>query len=176
MRRSDPPPRRSRPMLNAGIGIGIAVAVATAAHHHQHPQPGGAPARTSSIVQPDLPHGSAYTSASWARALLKAGGWPVTGCNVGAVEGWQRAEGSNPDWRNPLDTTQREPGSHAINHVGVQSYPSWQTGFAATLTTLRNGYYPRVLTALAAGDDAQAVANEVAASPWGTEPFQARCA
>ena len=60
-----------------------------------------------------IPDGNAYTPSSWAGALLSAGGWPQTACNLGAVEAWERAEGGN--WENsaaynPLDTTQPEPG------------------------------------------------------------------
>ncbi len=119
---------------------------------------------------------AAAPGAPWARALLAAGGWPATGCNTGAIQAWERAEGSTPAWHNPLDTTLREPGSRPVNSVGVQAYPSVQEGLAATVATLRGGPYGPVLSALAAGNDAQAVANAVAASPWGTEPFTAGCA
>jgi hypothetical protein len=120
--------------------------------------------------------GAAGGGTAWARSLLAAGGWPVTRCNVGAIVAWERAEGSTPAWRNFLDTTLREPGSHPVNSVGVQAYPSVQEGLAATVVTLRGGPYGPILTALANGDDAQAVADAVAATPWGTEPFTASCA
>ena len=58
----------------------------------------------------------------------------------------------------------------------MQAYPSVQEGLAATVATLRGGQYGPVLAALAARNDAQAVADAVAASPWGTEPFTASCA
>ena len=125
-----------------------------------------------------IPDGNAYTPSSWAAALLSAGGWPQTACNLGALEAWARAEGGN--WNNsaaynPLDTTMPEPGSWSMNSVGVRAYPSWRDGFAATLATLENGNYPGILSALSAGTSAQAVANAVAASPWGTGAFQATC-
>lgn len=125
-----------------------------------------------------VPSGSAYTPQSWAAALLSSGGWPQSACNLAAVTGWEAAEGGN--WGNsarfnPLDTTQPEPGSWPINSVDVMAYPSWAEGFAATLATLRNGRYGGILAALSAGDDAQAVADAVAASPWGTGPFNAGC-
>jgi len=131
--------------------------------------PGGA-------ALPGAAAGAAPGGAQWARALLAAGGWPVTGCNTGAIQAWERAEGSTPSWHNPLDTTLREPGSRSVNSVGVQAYPSVQEGLAATVATLRGGQYGPVLAALAARNDAQAVADAVAASPWGTEPFTASCA
>ena len=36
---------------------------------------------------------------------------------------------------------------------------------------MRNGYYGGILDALSRGNDAQAVADAVAASPWGTGSF-----
>jgi hypothetical protein len=125
-----------------------------------------------------VPDGSSYTPASWASALLPAGGWPQTACNLAAVQAWEAAEGGN--WENsaaynPLDTTQSEPGSRVMNSAGVRAYPSWQEGFAATLTTLGYPAYAGIRSALSAGDSAQAVAGAVAASPWGTGPFTASC-
>jgi hypothetical protein len=127
-----------------------------------------------------VPSGSSYTPASWASALLSAGGWPQTACNLGAIQAWEAAEGGN--WENdaaanPLDTTMPEPGSTPIpgNPAGVQAYTSWAQGFGATLATLDGGDYGPIRSALAAGDSAQAVADAVAASPWGTGPFTATC-
>ena len=125
-----------------------------------------------------IPAGSSYTAASWAAALLTAGGWPRTSCNVSAITAWERAEGghwANTARFNPLNTTQPEPGSWSMNSAGVQAYPSWRSGFAATLATLGNGHYPAILSALSAGTSARAVADAVAASPWGTAWFQADC-
>lgn len=125
-----------------------------------------------------IPAGSSYTAASWAAALLTAGGWPRTSCNVGAITAWERAEGghwANSARFNPLNTTQPEPGSWSMNSASVQAYPSWRSGFAATLATLGNGRYGPVLSALSAGTSARAVADAVAASPWGTAWFRADC-
>lgn len=119
-----------------------------------------------------------YTPASWARTLLRADGLPRTPCNVGAVTAWERAEGghwANAARFNPLDTTQTEPGSQPMNSVGVQAYTSWRQGLRATVTTLNNGNYGAVLSALQSGDNAQAVAGAVGSSPWGTGGFQANC-
>ena len=150
------------------VGVGLAAISG-------HGAAGKATAVTARAVIPD---GNAYTPSSWAGALLSAGGWPQTACNLSAVEAWERAEGGN--WENsaaynPLDTTMPESGASSMNSVGVKAYPSWQEGFSATLATLENGNYPGILSALSAGDNAQAVANAVAASPWGTGAFQATC-
>jgi hypothetical protein len=125
-----------------------------------------------------VPDGSAYTPTSWAKALLKAGGWSQDSCNVNAIKGWESAEGGN--WENsahynPLDTTQREPGSYSMNSVNVQAYVSWTQGFQATLTTLGYSAYGNIRSALAAGDSAQRVAEAVASSPWGTGPYAVIC-
>lgn len=125
-----------------------------------------------------IPYGSAYTPSSWASAFLRAAGERRTSCNRRFVIAWEAAEGGawdNDATGNPLDTTQREPGSYAINSIGVQAYPSWHEGLRASVVTLGNGGYPGIISCLQAGDDAQACADAVAASGWGTEPFTATC-
>jgi peptidoglycan hydrolase CwlO-like protein len=119
----------------------------------------------------------AYTQQTWARALLKNLGVPVTDANVSAIYSWEMAEGGhwyNAAHFNPLNTTQSAPGATSMNSVGVKAYTSWEQGFTATITTLFNGYYAGILAALERGDDAQAVANAVGASPWGTGTFTIR--
>lgn len=115
-----------------------------------------------------------YTPQTFAEALLERLGMPVTPSNMQAMTAWMRAEGGN--WNNsarfnPLNTTQDEPGSTTMNSVGVRSYDSWQQGLDATVQTLQNGRYGGILNALKAGDSSQAVADAVAASPWGTGAF-----
>ena len=98
----------------------------------------------------------------------------MTADNVAAVTAWEMAEGghwNNSAHYNPLNTTQSAPGATSMNYVGVKAYVSWEQGFTATLQTLRNGRYGAILAALARGDDAQAVVDAVAASPWGTHHF-----
>ncbi len=143
-----------------------------------HAGTSGAHATTASVIRGSIPGGRGYTPLSWAAALLSAGGWPQTSCNLGAITAWEAAEGGN--WENsaaynPLDTTMPEPDSWSMNSVNVQAYTSWQEGFQATLTTLGNGDYGGILSALSAGNSAQAVADAVAASPWGTGSFNATC-
>ena len=114
------------------------------------------------------------TPTSWAQALLARVGDPVSAENVRAIVGWERAEGghwANSARYNPLNTTQREPGSSSMNSVGVQAFTSWDQGLTATRTTLLNGRYGGILAALAAGSCATCVASAVGASPWGTGWF-----
>jgi len=156
----------------------VAAGIGMAALTGHHAGTSGAHATTASAIRGSIPGGSGYTPLSWAAALLSAGGWPQTSCNLGAITAWEAAEGGN--WENsaaynPLDTTMPEPDSWSMNSVNVQAYTSWQEGFQATLTTLGNGDYGGILSALSAGNSAQAVADAVAASPWGTGSFNATC-
>jgi hypothetical protein len=161
-------------------GNGLAVCVLAGlvlAGTHGHALSSAAAHLDSASAVP-IPAGGAYTPRSWARTFLAAIPEPRTPCNLAAVLAWEAAEGGhwhNAAARNPLDTTQREPGSWAVNSVGVQAFPTWQEGLQANVTVIRNGWYGPVLAALAAGNNAQAVANAVSASRWGTEPYSATC-
>lgn len=56
-------------------------------------------------------------------------------------EAWARAEGGTARF-NPFNTTEPWPGASEYNTAGVKNYPSAQAGIAATVATLRNGFYP----------------------------------
>jgi peptidoglycan hydrolase CwlO-like protein len=121
--------------------------------------------------------GGKVTQVTWAQAVLKSLGMPITADNVAAVVAWEMAEGGhwyNTAYYNPLNTTQSMPGATVFNSVGVKAYTSWKQGLDATVITLHNGYYGGILEALSRGNDAQAVADAVAASPWGTGSFTPR--
>ena len=108
------------------------------------------------------------TRLQWAHALLASGGWPDTAEHLTALVAWASAENTTADW-NPLATTQREPGSTNFNGAHVQNYLSQGEGLAATVQTLRNGYYPEVIAHLAdPNSTAENICGAVAASPWGT--------
>jgi hypothetical protein len=114
------------------------------------------------------------TQLSWAQAFLKRLDMRLTVDNAAAVVAWEMAEGGhwyNDAHYNPLNTTQRMPGATIFNSHGVKAYRSWGQGMEATVITINNGFYDRILAALRAGDDGQAVAVAVAASPWGTGTF-----
>jgi len=111
------------------------------------------------------------TRTSWAKDLLTRLQVPVTASNLSAVVSWEMAEGgywNNTATFNPLNTTQREPGSSAMNSVGVQAYTDYETGMQATVETLHNGDYGGILSALQQGTSAEAVRQAVVTSPWGT--------
>lgn len=108
---------------------------------------------------------------AWATKLLSRLGAPSTDENVNAITTWMRYEGGH--WKNsahynPLNTTQPEQGATSMNRVGVKAYKNWDQGLDATVTTLRNGKYANILSALMQGTNAQAVLQAVNNSPWGT--------
>jgi len=118
--------------------------------------------------------GGKVTQVTWAQAFVKSLGMPLTADNVAAVVAWEMAEGGhwyNTAYYNPLNTTQSMPGATVFNSVGVKAYTSWAQGLKASVITIRNGLYGGILDALRRGNDAQAVADAVAASPWGTGSF-----
>jgi peptidoglycan hydrolase CwlO-like protein len=118
--------------------------------------------------------GGKVTQVTWAQAFLKRLGMPMTADNVAAVVAWEMAEGGhwyNTAYYNPLNTTQSMPGATVFNSVGVKAYTSWAQGLEASVITINNGYYGGILAAMRAGNDGQAVADAVAASPWGTGSF-----
>jgi hypothetical protein len=111
-----------------------------------------------------------FTPTSFAESLLRALGIKATAGSLKGVIGWEHAEGGN--WNNaakhnPLNTTLRAAGAKSINSVGVKSYKSWEQGLAATVKTLKNGKYAKILAALRSGDP-MAIADAIGSSPWGT--------
>jgi hypothetical protein len=92
---------------------------------------------------------------------------PVTSENVRAMVAWQQAEGTRAQY-NPLATTQDMPGATRFNSVGVKNYETYQDGLTANIKALTNGRYANILAALQAGNSADAVAQAIANSPWGT--------
>jgi peptidoglycan hydrolase CwlO-like protein len=118
--------------------------------------------------------GGEMTQVTWATSLLSNLGMPLTQDNIAAIVAWEMAEGGhwcNSAHYNPLNTSQPMPGAATFNSHGVKVYTSWEMGLQATVITLRNGLYDGILAALRAGNDGQAVASAVAASPWGTGYF-----
>jgi hypothetical protein len=153
----------------AAIAIGAAVLLS------------GAAGTTAAAHHGSIPDRGSYSQVTWARALLRASGFRRTPCNVAAVVAWEHAEGGqfvNSAQYNPLNDARWMPRSWLMpgwNPAHVRAYPTWRSGMRATLRTLGGPDYGGIRAALAAGDDAQAVATAVAQSPWGTKAFDARC-
>lgn len=95
----------------------------------------------------------------------------ATARNITSFAAWSMAEGgwwNNDADFNPLNTTLRYNGSHAINPVGVQSYKCEVDGLLAIAKTLNNGYYKPILAGLTASVTMDDMAELVGKSPWGT--------
>jgi hypothetical protein len=125
-------------------------------------------------VDPSVPTSSGSLNAAgvdpvqWARDFLTKLGKPITSDNVRALTAWQQAEGTAAHF-NPLATTQGGyTGETQFNSVGVKNYASYDDGLNANIKAITNGLYSNILSALSAGNDANAVAKAIANSPWGT--------
>jgi hypothetical protein len=104
----------------------------------------------------------------WAKDFLTKLGAPVTASNVQAIAAWEQAEGTKAAY-NPLATTQGGyAGETRFNSVGVKNFATYQDGIDANVKVITNGLYGNILTALQQGNNAMAVAQAVASSPWGT--------
>lgn len=107
---------------------------------------------------------------AFARAIFAKLGVPDTPENLRALIAWQQGEGTSAAF-NPLATTDHAPGSTAFNDnngTPVQNFTSFEQGVDTTVQTLMNGRYGNILSALQQGNSAVAVAQAIAASPWGT--------
>lgn len=109
----------------------------------------------------------------WEKSVLGLLQCSVTPENVRFLDEWQEYEGGGAAF-NPLNTTWKIPGSTDYNSAGVQNYDSAQQGTLATVKTLKDGYYPKVLAALESGkplefEDRKGLAANI--STWGTSGF-----
>jgi hypothetical protein len=105
---------------------------------------------------------------NWDVQLAKMLGITPTPAVRQYFQAWARAEGGDAE-NNPFNTTQEGFGSiGSYNSVGVQRYGDPLQGLKATATTLQNGRYGNILQALKQGTDPMAMAQALAASPWGT--------
>lgn len=100
-------------------------------------------------------------------ALWALGGWMV------AESGHEPCTGVSGQGAayNPLNTTLHQVGSTQYNSAGVQNYASYTGGVQATVDTLNDPRYAKLVkTMKTAGTtgEAQRVLWEVTGSPWGT--------
>lgn len=110
------------------------------------------------------------TPDQWALDFLARASFPASPANVQVVVSWEYAEsGSGGGMWNPLNTTQGGyVGETDFNVVGVKNYEVRSDGIDANARVIHNGYYPAVVGAFTAGNDARATADAIIASPWGT--------
>jgi hypothetical protein len=93
--------------------------------------------------------------SQWATDFLNAIGAPLTPQNLAFMNAWIAKEsGQYPisyGW-NPLNTTQTGPGSYGGGAQGnIQFFPDYQSGLAANVQTIKNGYYGDLLSVLRGG-------------------------
>jgi hypothetical protein len=159
------------PVVGAVIFAALASAGTKAAVHHGHA--GHTRAAVTAVI---IPAGSNLgTPAGVASALLAADSLPRTSCNLNAVTAWERAEGGgfgNQASYDPLNVNPG-PGAGWPGHpaIGAWAFPDAATGLRYTVSTLNNGYYGGILSALRAGNSAQAVCNAIMASPWAANRY-----
>ena len=119
----------------------------------------------------------AVTPSQFAEKVLQGLKIPVNKNAIDTMLAWMAIEGGgefnpkSPFHFNPLNTTQPMPGSHSPGGpAGVQSYPDWATGLAATIKTLGYGYYTTIRASLAAGNPPPVTLKLPAMATWGTNP------
>jgi hypothetical protein len=112
----------------------------------------------------------------WADGVLHGIGAPVNPVNIDSLLRWSNAETAPYPllrWNNPLNTTQKMPGSRDSGAQpgshDVQIYPTLGDGINATVVTLLNGMYPSIVANLRVGVPASAWTNAHAElTRWGT--------
>jgi hypothetical protein len=166
--------RRGRLTDRQALAIaGVVVVAAVAGGGHKAI---GSAVHDAGAALAPVPDGSNLgTPAGWAVALLVAEGDPRTSCNFNAVTEWEAREGGgfgNQAAYNPLNVNPGPgadwPGSPA---TGAWAFPDAATGLRYTVATLDNGDYGAILSALRAGDSAQAVCDAIMASPWAASHY-----
>lgn len=110
----------------------------------------------AAITQKNNKTPTPVTSAdAFTSAFLAGIGAPDNANNHTFVIAWMGGESTNAA-NNPLATTQPANGATAFNTLSggghVWNYPNPQTGLAATIQTIKNGYYPGLLSNLQSGN------------------------
>lgn len=116
---------------------------------------------------------SSFTEVTWANDFLKALGKPMTAENKVGIVAWEYMEGGhfhNSAKFNPLNTTQPMPGAGNTGSQGnIKVYTDYAQGLEATVKTINNGRYGVILAALDAGTSAEAIADAIGQTAWGTK-------
>lgn len=108
----------------------------------------------------------------WAERLCRTIGAGPGPENVRFLHAWAAAEGGTAEW-NPLNTEFDLPGATNYNTAGVKNYPRPTWGVCATVLTLTNGNYGKIVGHLQAGTyTAEQIVDDCDAQirTWGTNP------
>ena len=104
--------------------------------------------------------GTSLNKRQWSIDFLHAIGNPSPSevC-IDFVHAWEEMESGAEDFSpanfNPLNTTQRMPGSTNFNSAGVQNFPNYEEGIQANEIVLKNGLYPTLMGVLSSNQDAR---------------------
>lgn len=128
-------------------------------------RPGTRPRRAAKQA-PGQPEVAPAEGGDMFSQILAGVGAPATPENRRALQAWAQAEGMKPEHNNPFATTWDTGTAGSINSAGVKHYANQGEGVMATVNTLKN--YSGILSALRSGNNALAVADAIANSPWGT--------
>jgi hypothetical protein len=186
------PTRRAAPLAAAVAVLSLALTLALA------PQPAALTASTAAseslsgdaqsvsvaadVAAPDVTHESyttttgpetliaSGTNEDWAKLVLIDGDFPVTEANVTVMLRWMRQENGADNWwnrNNPLNNGYGSGGGS-----GLGSYDSLVTAAEYCAGALRHfDHYDGIEAALEAGDDADATARAIWASPWASSHY-----
>lgn len=112
------------------------------------------------------------TRSQYAQAVLSGLGQPDTAQAQLNLLQWMQGEGGQAAF-NPLNTTlnYQLPGESNYNSSGVQNYPNYQAGVAATVQTLQSSKYAQVVQNL--NSPTSVFDQAVTSSPWGTKNLTA---
>ena len=125
----------------------------------------GFEATMQQTAQADTPSG--VNTLQFSTDVLQRIGAPVTTENVKAMSAWIASEGTRAQF-NPLATVRKAAGATDFNTTGVKNFVSYEQGVETTVGAITNGLYGNVIAAFRKGDDAYAVADAIANSPWGS--------
>ena len=130
--------------------------------------PGSTPTSTNQNTPPNT---TGLTEENFYQKFLENIGAPITDENLRFLYAWRQAEGKSGEF-NPFNTTQPWPGSTRYNNlgrgIGVRNYKTIEDGMAATIKTIKNGYYDCILNGLINDIGAQNIAKCPSLKTWGT--------
>ena len=110
------------------------------------------------------------TNEDWAKLVLIDGDFPVTEANITVMLRWMRQENGADNWwnrNNPLNNGYGSGGGS-----GLGSYDSLVSAADYCAGGLRKySFYDGIEAALDAGDDADATARAIWASPWASSHY-----
>lgn len=110
------------------------------------------------------------TNHDWAELVLISGDFPLTEANVDVVLRWMRQENGPDNWwnrNNPLNN-----GNGSGGGSGLGSYASLPIAAEYAADSLRRySFYDAIEAGLEAGNDADATARAIWASPWASSHY-----